>query len=328
MEQMLVALELLQNIPASAFKDLNEHQHWLKRQLRLLEAGLLAHPLVRGDSGGVDALRLRQNLKEMYDKSSDTGKNTESMQALRSAAMGQATRPSNGEAGDVLHWIDGYPLNVHLYLAIIGALFDTLDECSVIDEIDEVMELIKKTWVMLGINQFTHTLCFMWILFRQFVLTGQKETDLLRAAESQMTDIQKDAKREVQPANLQLMTAILGAMQSWAEKRLLAYHDSFPEGANGAMEGLLSVSLLATEVLQQDISQDYRHRRKPEVNLASGRIEVYVRSSITTVFAQVHQVSMLPYVALQNCVFEPQKFVIKQVDAQFSSKPHLKSSGV
>jgi hypothetical protein len=160
------------------------------------------------------------------------------------------------------------------------------------------------------------------------VVTGQKETDLLRAAESQMTDIQKDAKREVQPENLQLMTAILGTMQSWAEKRLLAYHDSFPEGANGAMEGLLSVSLLATEVLQQDISQDYRHRRKPEVNLASGRIEVYVRSSITTIFAQVHQVSMLPYVALQNCIFEPQKFVIKQVDAQFSSKPHLRSSGV
>jgi hypothetical protein len=64
----------------------------------------------------------------------------------------------------------------------------------------------------------------------------------------------------VQPENLQLRTAILGAMQSWAEKRLLAYYDSFPEGANEAMEGLLLVSVLTTEVLQQDISQDYRHR--------------------------------------------------------------------
>jgi hypothetical protein len=80
----------------------------------------------------------------------------------------------------------------------------------------------------------------------------------------------------------------------------LAYYDSFPEGANEAVEGLLLVSVLTTEVLQQDISQDYQHRQKPEVTLASVQIEVYVHSSITTVFAQVHQVSMLPYGALQN----------------------------
>jgi hypothetical protein len=45
-------------------------------------------------------------------------------------------------------------------------------------------------------------------------MSGQKVADLLRAAEIQMTEIRKDAKLEVQPENLQLMTAILGAMQS------------------------------------------------------------------------------------------------------------------
>jgi hypothetical protein len=54
----------------------------------------------------------------------------------------------------------------------------------------------------------------MWVLFQQFVVSGQKEVNLLRAAEIQMTETKKDAKLEVQPENLQLMTAILGAMQS------------------------------------------------------------------------------------------------------------------
>jgi hypothetical protein len=56
--------------------------------------------------------------------------------------------------------------------------------------------------------------CFIWVLFQQFVVSGRKEVNLLRAAEIQMTETRKDAKLEVQPENLQLMTAILGAMQS------------------------------------------------------------------------------------------------------------------
>ncbi len=63
------------------------------------------------------------------------------------------------------------------------------------------------------------------------------------------------------------------------------------------MEALLAIAVSATEVLQH-VPQEHLHRRKPVADVASGQIEVYVRSSMRTVFAQVHQVSTLYYKSL------------------------------
>jgi len=289
---VIVPLELLQNIGSSAFTDDVGFKKWLKRQLKVLEAGLLAHPLVPGDMG-MDSLRLKQTLKDLYDKPAEVGKNSETLQVLRGAAMSRATRALNGEYGDFLHWADGIPLNVHLYETLLHACFldNTLDNEEggvVIEELDEVLELIKKTWVMLGINQMMHNLCFMWVFFRQFVDTGQGRLGLLTACETQMIEVAKDAKaRTLQPEHVELLSTTLSAIQSWVERRLLAYHDSFPGGAEGVMTGLLSLAVACTQISHDDISREYRHRRKDNSNVALNRVDVYIRSSIRTAFAQV-----------------------------------------
>ena len=36
-----------------------------------------------------------------------------------------------------------------------------------LQEVDEIMELLKSTWRMLGITQTIHDLCYTWVLFRQ-----------------------------------------------------------------------------------------------------------------------------------------------------------------
>jgi hypothetical protein len=64
------------------------------------------------------------------------------------------------------------------------------------------------------------------------------------------------------------------------------------------LDALLAIAVSATEVLQQDVPQEHLHRRKPVADVASGEVEVYVRSSMRTVFAQVHQVSALHYKSL------------------------------
>lgn len=290
---MLVPLELLQNIPASTFTDSAEHIRWLKRQLRVLEAGLLAHPLVRGDSNGVDALRLRQCLKEMYSRGSDTGKNTESIQALRAAAMTRATRPYNGETDeDILHWVDGYPLNANLYAALLGCCFDTVEEATVLEELDDLMEMVKKTWGVLGVDQLTHNMLFMWVLFRQYVLTGQTEVDLLGAAESQMGEVRKDYKN-CRPEQWNLLHGILTTIQAWAEKRLLAYHDSFPEGAGGPLGKVLALAVQSAEIIGEDIFADKRRKQKSPPNIVVNTVDIYIRSSIRTAFAQVRTCTLL-----------------------------------
>lgn len=287
---ILVPLELLQHIGPTVFKDQNEYLIWLRRQLKVLEAGLLAHPLVPGD-GGMDALRLKQTLYEMMDGTADTGKNSEVMQALRSAAMGRATRALNGEYGDFLHWADGYPLNVHLYEALLSACFDTVDEGKLIGDLEEVLEVIKKTWIVLGIDQTVHDLLFTWVLFRQFVATGQNEVTLIKLAETQLGEVAKDVKGNLKAEQMQLLNSTLSAMQSWAERRLLAYHDSFPEGANEVMESLLAVAVISAKIQQEDISREHRRRGREETNVPLSRVDVYVRSSLRTAFAQVLQYS-------------------------------------
>lgn len=284
---MIVPLELLQNIGPAAFTDEREYKIWLARQLKVLEAGLLAHPLVPGD-GGMDALRLKQTLRDMIDRPTDTGKNSEAMQVLRSAAMSRATRALNGEYGEFLHWADGFPLNVHIYQALLHACFDTLEESVLAGEVDEMLELMKKTWVMLGIDQMMHNVLYAWVLFRQFVVTGQRDVSLLGLCETELVGVAKDAKGNLNAENIQLLNITLTTMQSWAERRLLAYHDSFSGGAKGIMEGLLSIAVRAAETLHEDISQEFRRRRKDETNVPLSRVDVYVRSSIRTAFAQVY----------------------------------------
>lgn len=298
---MIVPLELLQNIGPSAFEDEKEYESWLKRQLRVLEAGLLAHPLVPGD-GGMDALRLKQALRDMADghKSVEKTKNSEIMQMLRSAAMGRATRAHNGEYGDFLHWADGFPLNAHIYAALLSACFLTVEEGEVIAEMDEVLEMIKKTWSVLGIDQTLHDALFAWVSFQHFVASGQTAVKLLQLAESQLAEVAKDVKGNLKADQVPLLKSIFSAMQSWAERRLLAYHDSFPGGASNIMAGLLAVAVGSAQILREHVAREPRSRGREETNIPLSLVDLYVRSSVRTAFAQVQLISYHP---MNSCLY-------------------------
>lgn len=288
---MIVPLELLQNIGASSFGDEKEYRSWLTRQLRVLEAGLLAHSLVPGD-GGMDAHRLKQTLREMVDghKTVVQGKNSELMQVIRSAAIGRATRAHNSEYGDFLHWADGFPLNAYLYVALLSACSDTDKGADVIVEMDDVLEMIKKTWSVLGIDQTMHDMLLAWVYFRQFVATGQTAVKLLQRCESQLDEVAKDLRGNLKADQLPFFKSTLSTMQFWAERRLLAYHDSFPGGASNIMAGLLAVAVDSAQISQEHISRENRGRVKDEVNVPLSRVDVYVRSSVKTAFAQVQMI--------------------------------------
>lgn len=285
---MIVPLELLQNISPSTFGDEGgEYQPWLRRQLKVLEAGLLAHPLVPGD-GGMDAHRLKQSLRDMAEghRTLDKGRNSEVMQSLRSAAMGRATRAHNSEYGDFLHWADGFPLNAHIYVALLSAIFQSPQKADVIAEMDEALETIQKTWGVLGIDQTMHDMLLAWVYFRQFVITGQTGVKLLQLSESLLEEVAKDLKGNTKAEQLPFLKSTLSSMQFWAERRLLAYHDSFPGGASDIMAGLLAVAVRSAQILGEYVSRENR-RGKEELNIPLSRVDVYVRSSVRTAFAQL-----------------------------------------
>lgn len=287
-DMMLLPLELLQQIRLADFADVREYQLWQKRQLKVLEAGLLLHPAVKLDQSNSSVQRMKQLLRASTEKPLETGKNSESMQALRSAATSLASRShDDARTQEVCHWADGFPFNLYLYQTLLCSCFDRADETNLIDEVDDVVDLFKKSWGILGIGQALHNVCFMWVLFRQYVATGQTELDLLRAAETQMAEVAKDANATKDPQYILVLSSVLTSIQTWSEKRLFAYHDTFPGGAKGFMENLLPVALNAARILHEDISHEFRRKRKQEVDVASSRIDLYVRSSLKTAFAQM-----------------------------------------
>ncbi|KAL5729076.1 hypothetical protein ACHQM5_002078 [Ranunculus cassubicifolius] len=285
-ESMVLPLELLQQFKSMDFPDQQEYEAWRIRNLKFLEAGLLLYPHVPLEKSNSASLRLRKIIQGASDNPIETGKNNEAMQILRSAVMALAYRSSNGSTPETCHWADGFPLNLRLYQMLLESCFDVNEQTRIIPDVDEVIELIKKTWVILGMNQMLHNLCFTWVLFHRYVTTGQVDNALLFAADSQLAEVAKDSKATKDPVYAKILSSTLTSILGWAEKRLLAYHDTFDQGNIGSMQSIVSLGVVSAKILVEDISNEYRRRRKGEVDVARDRIDTYIRSSVRTAFAQ------------------------------------------
>ncbi|XP_050218095.1 protein unc-13 homolog [Mercurialis annua] len=284
-EWMVLPLELLQQLKFSDFHNQQEYEAWQRRNLKLLEAGLLLHPHLPHSKTDTSPRRLQQIIRGALEKPIETGKNNESLQVLRNVVMSLACRSFDGSVSENCHWADGFPLNLRLYQVLLDACFDVNDESIVIEEIDEVLELIKKTWGILGMNQMLHNLCFLWVLFEHYVATGQVEDDLLFAANNLLIEVEKDAKTNKDLDYSKILSSVLSSLLGWAEKKLLAYHDSFHSDNIESMQTVASLAVVAAKILVEDISYEYR-RKKKDVDVAFERIDTYIRKSLKAAFSQ------------------------------------------
>ncbi|CAN6441196.1 unnamed protein product [Victoria cruziana] len=257
-ESMVLPLEFLQQFKASDFLDFVEYKAWIIRNLKVLKAGLLLHPLVPLEKNDSAAGRLHEVLNGASEKPMEAGQNSETMQALRSSIIPLACRS-----------FDGYPS------ILLEACFDVNDECTLIEELDVVLDLLKKSWLMLGINQMLHNLCFSWVLFHRFIATGEVESSLFC----------KKCKSNKGSLICQDIDFALASMLGWTEKRLLAYHETFQSDTIGLMQSTVALGVSAAKILV-DISNGYHHKRKGEIDVARDKVEAYIRSSICTAFAQ------------------------------------------
>ncbi|XP_052198937.1 protein unc-13 homolog isoform X1 [Diospyros lotus] len=284
-ESIVLPLELLQQFKSSDFPSQREYEAWQKRNLKILEAGLLKHPHLPLDKKDTAPQQLQQIIRGTLERPIKTGKQSESMQVLRSAVMSLACRSFDGSVSEMCHWADGVPFNLRLYQMLLEACFDINDETSVVEEVDEILELIKKTWIIFGINQMLHNICFAWVLFHRYVETGQVEDDLLIAANSLLVEVEQDATTTKDSVYSTILSSILSLILGWMEKRLLAYHHTFHSGNIELMQIVVSMTVLAAKILVDDISFEYRKKRK-EVDVALDRVDTYIRSSVRSAFTQ------------------------------------------
>ena len=285
-------MELLWQLKPAEFTDAEEYHQWQFRQIKLLEAGLILHPSLPLDRLHAAVLRFREVMRATEIRAIDTGKNSDVMRALTNAVHALSWRSGTaGAAVEACHWADGYPLNVLLYCSLLQTIFD-LRECTVVlDEVDELLELIKKTWPTLGINRILHNVCLVWVFFQQYVITGQVEPDLVAVALTVLVDVAADTKQgSHDPLYAKVLLSTLGGMQEWSEKRLLDYHDSYEKGIGGAategMEILLSLALAAGKIIAD-------RECAGDGNFAGDRVDYYVRCSMKSAFTNVIKLMLL-----------------------------------
>ncbi|KAK4427843.1 protein unc-13 [Sesamum alatum] len=290
-ETIILPLELLRHLKPSEFIDPQEYHQWQRRQLKILEIGLLLHPSIPLDKSDTSAVKLRQIIQASEAKVIDTGKNSETMRALCNCVVSLSWRSPDGGTTDICHWADGYPLNVEIYNALLHSVFDAKDETLVLDEVDELLELMKKTWSMLGINRPIHNLCFTWVLFEQYVVTGQVEPDLLAASLTMLTEVANDAKKvDREPVYVKMVACVLTAMKQWCEKRLLDYHANFDKGTVVLMENILPLLFSTSKILEDDVPC---YVTSPQDNgevvdePSGNQIDHYIRSSSRNAFAKM-----------------------------------------
>ncbi|KAK2405539.1 protein unc-13 protein [Trifolium repens] len=285
METVVLPLELIQLFKVSDFSNQQEYEAWLRRNLKVLEAGLLLHPHVPLNKADTSAQKLRRLIGGALEKPTDIANNGESMQTLRSLVISLSCRSSDGSVPETCHWADGFPMNLWIYQTLLEVCFDSHADTCVIEEVDEVLELIKKTWVMLGINETLHNICFTWVLFHRYVVTREVESDLLFASCNLLGEVEKDTEAMKNPFYSKTLSSTLSLMLGWAEKRLLAYHDTFHNDNIESMESVVSLAALSTKILAEDISHEH-NRKKNEADVAYIRVESYIRSSVRAVFIQ------------------------------------------
>ncbi|XP_058226009.1 protein unc-13 homolog isoform X1 [Rhododendron vialii] len=305
MDTLLIPLELLCCISRTEFPDKKAYIRWQKRQLNMLEEGLINHPAVGFGESGRKASELRILLAkieecEFLPSSMGELQRTECLRSLREIVIPLAERPARGDlTGEVSHWADGYHLNVRLYEKLLLSVFDVLDEGKLTEEVEEILELLKSTWRILGITETIHSTCYAWVLFRQFVITS--EQGMLQHAIEQLNKIpMKEQRGQQERLHLKsllsrvereegvreftFLQSFLSPIKKWADKQLGDYHLHFSEDS-ALMEGIVAVSMLSRRLLLEE----------PEMALQSvtdkDQIETYISLSLKTAFTRaLHEV--------------------------------------
>ncbi|KAG0462333.1 hypothetical protein HPP92_020809 [Vanilla planifolia] len=278
MDSLLVPLELLCCVSRTEFSDKKAFLRWEKRQLNMLEEGLINHPVVGFGELGRKANELRILLRKVEEleslpQSTCEIQRTEFLRSLRDICTALAERPARGDlTGEVCHWADGYPLN----------------------EVDEILELLRSTWRILGITETVHNTCYAWVLFRQFVSTS--EQTLLPIIIEHLRRIPLKEQRGPQERlhlkslcslvesdgwsqKLTFLQSFLSPIQRWADKKLGDYHLHFAEGQ--AVMAEIAILALVTRRLLIEENEEVMELDERDW------IDAYISSSIKSAFARI-----------------------------------------
>ncbi|CAI5515264.1 unnamed protein product [Closterium sp. Naga37s-1] len=340
-ESLVVPLELLCQLNIAEFPSQRDYSRWKRRQLMLLDQATARHPGRAAPSSSASsgtpppkgynrdkadsAMRqVKQLIAELTTGQRDM-QETAARQALRNAVTTVVGMPlaSGGKGGGLPaegRWADGWPLNVRLYATLLGSVFTGLQAATLVEELEEVLEILGKVWPVLGITPLVHRCVFAWLFLKHYVSSGQKEPALLVAADFQLRAVETEVKNELgksteqqQQEQVLVLLTLMPHMVKYGEPRLLAYHDEFPDGG-AAFESTAGLMLRADELLQsEEVVAAAQRAASAGVKLpGSGsakagssvgpkrRADQFVRSSVKKAFSAVREAAAQRQVTLKQ----------------------------
>ncbi|OAE31545.1 hypothetical protein AXG93_3415s1050 [Marchantia polymorpha subsp. ruderalis] len=304
MDSMLLPLELLCAVPTSQFLDRKFHSRWRKRQISLIEEGLLHHPYVPlspSDRTSAELRVLINKLEEAETLPSPAGpaQHAEALRSLRGVGLALAERVGRGDhTGEVCHWADGYHLNVRLYAKLLGSVFDVLDEGQLVEARsrgDSGTAEINMASLGNHPNSSRH------LLYMGSVQTGEEA--LLQHATQQMKKIASDAQRSAQERaymrslrctvedgdthkEMSYVQSVLVPIKQWADKQLEDYHSKFGDDAK-KMEAIVTVAMVSGRLIADEQEQSGAIRNSGETTAVAKQAEGYIHSSLKLVYERI-----------------------------------------
>ncbi|XP_023635910.1 uncharacterized protein LOC17883429 isoform X2 [Capsella rubella] len=290
-----LALGLLVGLFKSDFPNENLYMKWKTRQANLLEEVLRFSPSLEKNERATmrKCLATIRDSKE-WDVVVSASLRIEVLSSIRHVASKLSSLPGRcGIEEETYYWTATYHLNIRIYEKLLFGVFDTLDEGQVIEDASSILFHMKSIWSTLGITENLHNAIYGWVLFQQFVCTG--EPSLLGSAIEELhkvTSAERGNRKEDLYLNhlvcsrqtngtdihLGLVKAIFTSVSAWCDDKLQDYHLHF--GKKPRDFGML-VSLASTVGLPpSDCTRSELIKLDTLSDDVSDKIQSYVQNSI------------------------------------------------
>nr|XP_019709284.1 protein unc-13 homolog isoform X4 [Elaeis guineensis] len=257
----LISLELLGAISRSDVPTERSYKQWHKRQANILEELLMISVDLVSDVHATLGMLLSKlrNIEEWVLNTSPDGR-AEILTAIKRYASKFSNMPRKfGIRNETYYWTRSFHFNINLYEKLLCSIFDVLEDGQILEEAEEIIAFLKLTWSTLGIIQKVHDALYAWVLFRQFVRTG--EGRLLKYAvvevqkvvsgkdgegieEAYMSSLICSVEAHGSKRFLNLVDAVLFDINKWCHNQLEDYHLHFSQDKLATLESILTLAIL------------------------------------------------------------------------------------
>ncbi|CAF1743877.1 unnamed protein product [Brassica napus] len=288
-----LALGLLVGIFKSDFPNEKLYIKWKTRQANLLEEALcFSRGLEKNERATLRKCLATIRESKEWDVVMSSSLRIDVLSSIRHVASKLSSLPGRcGIEEETYYWTAIYHLNIRLYEKLLFGVFDVLDEGQLIEDASSMLFHMKSIWSTLGITENLHNAIYGWVLFQQFVSTG--EPSLLGSAIQELQKVTEEGNpkedlylsrlvcsRQTIGADIHLSVskAIFTSASAWCDDKLQDYHLHFGKKPRdfgmlvslASTVGLPPADCMRTELIKLDTLSDD----------VGDKIQSYVQNSI------------------------------------------------